>query len=147
VRGTEKLIEIYDQHQRIKQYPRNHQMRLFDRSDFPKNAQLMLDDQAVQHLLDRAAAIGPQFKQFLLEVLSPHAKLNFRRALGLLNFTSQYSAALLEAAAPVAISHKRHVPKQFERVLEKFKIQEQTPVPISTETQALLREAEYYIHS
>lgn len=147
VRGTEKLIEIYDQHERIKQYPRNHQMRLFDRSDFPENAQLMLDDQAVQHLLDRAAAIGPQFKQFLLEVLSPHAKLNFRRALGLLNFTGKYSAALLEAAAPVAISHRLHVPKQFERVLEKLHVQEQTPVPISTETQALLREAEYFIHS
>jgi len=27
----------------------------------------------------------------------------------------------------VAISHKLHVPKQFERVLEKLKIQEQTP--------------------
>ena len=147
VRGTEKLIEIYYQHERIKQHPRNHQTRLFDRSDFPENVQLMLDDQAVQHLLDRAAAIGPQFKQFLLEVLSPHAKLNYRRALGLLNFTSKYSAALIEAAAPVAISHQLHVPKQFERVLEKLKIQEQTPVPISTETQALLREAEYFIHA
>jgi transposase len=146
VRGTEKLIEIFYQHERIKQHPRNHQTRLFDRSDFPENAQLMLDDQAVQHLLERAAAIGPQFRQFLFEVLSPHAKLNFRRALGLLHFTSKYSAELLEAAAPVAISHKLHVPKQFERLLEKLKVKEQTPLPISNETQELLREAEYFIH-
>jgi len=147
VRGTEKLIEIYDQHERIKQYPRNRQMRLFDRSDFPENVQLMLDEQAVQHLLERAAAIGPRFKQFLLEVLSPHAKLNYRRALGLLNFTGKYSATLLEAAAAVAIAYKLHVPKQFERVLEKLKIKEQTSLPISHETQELLREAEYFIHS
>lgn len=40
----------------------------------------MIDDQFVQHLLARAAAIGPQFKKFLFEVLSPHAKLNYRRA-------------------------------------------------------------------
>lgn len=147
VRGTEKLIEIYYQHERIKQYPRNHQMRMFDRSDFPENVRIMLDDQSVQGLLERAAAVGPQFKQFLLEVLSPHAKLNYRRALGLLNFTSNYSTALLEAAAPVAISHKLYIPKQFERVLEKLKIQEQTPLPISNETQELLRQAEYFIHS
>lgn len=147
VRGTEKLIEIYYQHERIKQHPRTHQTRLFDRNDFPENIQLMLEEQAVQHLLERAAAIGPQFKQFLLEVLSPHAKLNYRRALGLLNFTSKYSTALLEAAAPVAISHQLHIPKQFERVLEKLKIQEQTPLPISAETQEFLREAEYFIHS
>lgn len=147
VRGTEKLIEIYDQHERIKQYPRNHQMRLFDRSDFPENVQLMLEEEAVQHLLGRAATIGPQFKQFVFEVLSPHAKLNYRRALGLLNFANKYSAALLEAATPTAISYKLHVPKQFERVLEKLKTKEQTPVPISHETQELLREAEYFIHS
>ncbi|MGH7452711.1 MAG: Mu transposase domain-containing protein, partial [bacterium] len=147
VRGTEKLIEIYDQHERIKQYPRNHQTRLFDRSDFPENIQLMLDDRDVQGLLDRAAAVGPQFKQFLFEVLSPHAKLNYRRALGLLNFTSQYPAALIEAAAPVAISYKLYVPKQFERVLEKLHVKEPTPVPISNETQALLRPADYFIHS
>jgi len=146
VRGTEKLIEIYYEHERIKQYPRNHQMRLFDRSDFPENVQLMLDEHAVQHLLARAAAVGPQFRQFLLEVLSPHAKLNYRRALGLLNFTNKYSAALLEAAAPVAISHKLHVPKQFERVLEKLTVKEHTPVLISNETQELLRQAEYFIH-
>lgn len=146
VRGTEKLIEIYDQHERIKQYPRNHQMRMFDRSDFPENVRIMLDDQSVQGLLERAAAVGPQFKHFLLEVLSPHAKLNYRRALGLLNFANKYSAALLETAAPTAISYKLHVPKQFERVLEKLKAKEQTPVPISNETQELLREAEYFIH-
>jgi transposase len=146
VRGTEKLIEIYDEHERIKQYPRTQQMRLFDRSDFPENVQLMLDEQSVQHLLARAAAIGPQFKQFLFEVLSPHAKLNYRRALGLLNFTHKYSAALLEAAAPVAISYKLHLPKQFEGLLEKLKAKEQTPLPLSHETQELLREADYFIH-
>lgn len=146
VRGTEKLVEIYHQHERIKQYPRTQQMRLFDLSDFPENAQLMLDEQSVQHLLARAAAIGPQFKQFLFEVLSPHAKLNYRRALGLLHFTHKYSAELLEAAAPVAISYKLHVPKQFERLLQKLQVQKQTPLPLSHETQALLREAEYFIH-
>lgn len=146
VRGTEKLIEIYCHHERIKQYPRNHHLRLFDRSDFPENVQLMLEDQSVQHLLARAAAIGPQFKKFLSEVLSPHAKLNYRRALGLLNFTNKYSAALVEAAAPVASFYKLHVPKQFERVLEKLKAKEQTPLPISHQTQELLREADYFIH-
>jgi hypothetical protein len=47
----------------------------------------------------------------------------------------------------VAISHKLHVPKQFERLLEKLKVKEQTPLPISNETQELLREPAYFIHS
>jgi transcriptional regulator of acetoin/glycerol metabolism len=62
-----------------------------------------LDDRYVQDLLARAEAVGPKFKQLLLAILSPHAKLNYRRALALLNFARQYPVELLEAAADVAI--------------------------------------------
>jgi transposase len=147
IRGSEKLIEIFYQQERIKQHVRSHQTRLFDHSDFPENVQVMLADPAVQRLLERAEAVGPQFKQLLHEVLSPHAKLHYRRALALLNFTRQYPVELLEAAAQVAIPYKLHVPKQFERLLEKLHASEQTPVPISSDTQELLREADYFIHS
>jgi hypothetical protein len=149
IRGTEKLIEIYDeQHVRIKQYARSHQTRLFDRDDFPEDVRVMLDDQAVQRLLERAEAVGPQFKQLVHAILSPHAMLNYRRALALLNFTRQYPLELLEAAAEVAIPYQLHTPKPFQRLLEKLKATQSQPpgIPISQETQELLRDADYFIH-
>ena len=149
VRGTEKLIEIYNnQYVRLKQYPRNHQTRLFDRNDFPENVRVMLDDRSVQDLLVRAEAVGPRFKQLVLAILTPHAKLNYRRALALLNFARQYPVELLEAAAEVAIPYQLHTPEPFQRVLEKLKAAESrhVEIPISQETQELLREADYFIH-
>lgn len=145
VRGSEKMIEIYEDNQRIRHYPRERHTRLFDATDFPKNVQVMLGEQAVQNLIARAAAIGPFFKQLILSVLTPHAKLNYRRALGLLNFSPKYSAELLEAAAQVAIPNQVYVPQLFKRLLEKLGTPQET-LPLSPETQELVRPADYFIH-
>ena len=145
VRGTEKMIEIYDDWQRIRHYLKSRQTRMFEPSDFPENAQLMLGEQAVQSLIARAAAIGPHFKQFILTVLTPHAKIRFRRALGLLNFFPKYRAELLETAAQIANAQQIHVPQLFKRLLEKLSTKEES-LPISAQTQELIRPAEYFIH-
>lgn len=145
VRGTEKMIEIYDDYQRIRQYPRSRQTRMFNPTDFPENVQLMLGEDAIQKLIARAAVIGPHFKQLLLSVLTPHAKLNFRRALGLLNFFPKYSTAHLEQAAQIAIPNQIYVPQLFKRLLEKLRTPEE-PLPLSAETQEFVRSAEYFVH-
>lgn len=145
VRGTEQVVEIYDDYQRLRQYPRGRQTRLFDPNDFPRNVQLMLGEHAIQSLITRAAAIGPHFKQLILGVLTPHAKLNYRRALGLLNFGPKYPAALLEAAAHIAIANQIYVPQLFKRLLEKLRTPQET-LPRSAETQEFVRPAEYFIH-
>jgi len=145
VRGSEKMVEIYDAFGRIRQYSKSRQARLFEPTDFPENVQLMLGEHAIQTLLARAAAIGPAFKQLLVRVLEPHAKLNFRRALGLLNFYPKYPTALLEAAAEVAMANQIFVPQLFKRLLEKLAAP-QEPLPLSAETQEFVRPAEYFIH-
>ncbi len=145
VRGSEKLIAIFYQHQLIRQYPKNRQTRLFDATDFPRNAQLMLDEQAIQTLISRAQAIGPNFKQLILEVLTPHAKINYRRALALLNFSAKYPAEVLDASAEIARRHQIYVPPQFKRLLDQHRVPEET-IPISGETLELLRRPEYFIH-
>ena len=146
VRGAEKLVAIFYQQQLIWQYPRNRQTRMFEATDFSNNVQMMMGEQAIQNLIARAQAIGPHFKELLANVLTPHAKLNYRRALALLNFNAKYSAALLEAAAPTAITNKIYVPQVFQRLLEQLQAPEDR-IPISDETQALLRPADYFIHS
>lgn len=116
VRGTEKVVQIFYKYKLIKQYPRTHQTRMFDPKDFPPNVQVMLGEKAMQNLITRAETIGPNFKQLIVEVLSPHAKLNYRRALGLLHFQGKFPQPLLEAAAAMAMTHKIYFPPQFKRV-------------------------------
>jgi transposase len=145
VRGTDNVVHIFYKYQLIKQYPRARQTRMFDPQDFPPNVQVMLGEQAVQNLITRAEIIGPNFKQLIVEVLSPHAKLNYRRALGLLHFHGKFPLPLLEAAAAIAVAHKIYYPPQFKRVLEKLQAPED-PIPISGETLELLRSAEYFVH-
>jgi hypothetical protein len=96
-------------------------------------------------LITRAETIGPNFKQLIVEVLSPHAKLNYRRALGLLHFQGKFPQPRLEAAAAMAVAHKIYFPPQFKRLLEKRQAPE-NPIPISGETLELLRSAEYFVH-
>jgi transposase len=145
VRGTDKVVQIFYNYQLIKQYARSHQTRMFDPKDFPPNAQVMLGEKAMQNLIARAETIGPNFKQLIVEVLSPHAKLNYRRALGLLHFHGKFPQPLLETAAAMAMTHKIYFPPQFKRLLEKLQAPEE-PIPISGETLELLRTPEYFVH-
>jgi len=146
VKGTEKLIRIFDGYTLIKQDPRSHKTRQFDPNDFPKNFQLMMADYAIQHLLARAQAIGPEFRKFIVAVLAPHAKINYRRALGLLKLQNKYSNELMEKTAPLAIQYHIYVPKQCERLLEQCQAPKDEAIPISGETLELIRPADYFTH-
>jgi len=145
VRGTEKMIEIYDGYERIKQHARKPQGRLMDPRDFPENFQLMLNTQAIQYLIARAAGVGPNFEQLLRHVLTPHAMLNYRRARALLNKSQKYPAELVECAAQQALAQKIYVPNLFQRLLNRL----QSPtsdIPVSEQTLEFIRSADYFIH-
>lgn len=147
VRGSEKLVAIFDQsYQLIRQYPKSQQTRLFDASDFPDNVQVMMTEQGIQTLISRAQAIGPNFKQLIIKVLTPHAKLNYRRALALLNLSPKYRAEQLETTAETAIRYRIFIPQQFKRLLQRQNTDDDT-IPISHETQQLVRSAQDFIHS
>lgn len=91
------------------------------------------------------AGIGTHFKQFILEVLSPHAKLNYRRALALVNLRKKYYPEQLDEAAKLALKHNIHTPKQFERLLKNNNTGAQEPIFISDETRQLVRDPSYFI--
>ncbi len=146
IRATEKLIHIYFENTLIKKHLRSQSTRQLDPKDFPENHRVMLDDEHIRALLERSERIGPAFKALLLQVLTPHAKLNYRRALALLKFEHHYAKEQLDEAAKVAQAYKIHTPKQFKALLERLSTpnDEQT-IPISPETQQLLREPDYFI--
>lgn len=146
IRGTEKLIEIYEDHTLIKKCLRVTRGRYTDPNDFPKNVQLMMQDKHTQSLLERGARIGSDFKDLIRQVLQPHAKLNTRRALALLRLREKYQAAELNEAAKVAVKLKLHAPKQLEALINKMQSQyTDEPISISEETAELIRPANYFI--
>ena len=147
VRASEKLIQIYDNHTVIRKYVRSTESRQYVPTDFPRNFQIMLESRDVQALLIRAQMIGPAFKNLLLKVLSPHAKLNYRRALALLRLKEKYPVEQLNYAAEYAAANHIHTPKQFQALLVKTQTEQQElPLPISEETQQFIRPPEYFIH-
>jgi transposase len=147
VRATEKLIHIYDDHTLVKRYVRSEAYQQYDPNDFPENFQLMLESHDAQQVLQRAEAVGPAFKKLLLQVLSPHAKLNYRRALALLRLREKYPKEQLNRAAETACLHKIHTPRQLKALIEKSQTpQQELPIPISDETRQFVREPNYFIH-
>jgi hypothetical protein len=148
VRGTLKLVEIFDNnYTRIKTHIRTNKKRHTDPDDFPENFSIMMQDHHVLSLIDRAAKIGNDFKEFIVAVLTPHAKLNTRRAMALLRLSQKYSPQQLNGAATVALKHKLYVPKQFETVLQKMSSQDtEENILISEATHEFIRSSEYFSH-
>ena len=146
VRATEKLVHIYHDHTLVRKFVRGQQKRQYNPGDFPENHRIMLESKDVQALIGRAASIGPSFKKLLIQVLSPHARLNYRRALALLRLREKYSKEHLNRAAEYAVSHNIHTPRQFQALLDKLKNSaEEEGIPISEQTQLFLRDPEYFI--
>lgn len=149
VKGTEKLVEIYDdEYQLIKTHLRSKRKRHTDPNDFPENFQVMMQDHHVRSLIARSQRVGEHFKQLIIAVLTPHAKLNTRRAMAILRLGDKYTRTQLEEAAKVAVTHKLHSPKQLEKLIQRMRLEdEQQTILISEETQPFIRKADYFIKS
>lgn len=146
VRGTRDVIQIYRDYTLIKKHLRNSGKRQTDFSDFPENHRIMMQYQQTQHLIRRAATVGSKFKEFIARVLEPHAMLNYRRALAFLALSEKYPHELLEQAADHAMYLQLKSPKQLRDVIQKLQArQQENPVSISEKTQAMIRDADYFI--
>lgn len=148
VRGTDNRVEIYDDFTRIKTHLRTKAKRHTDPNDFPENVRVMMGDSHVRWLIAQAAKVGGEFKQLVVDVLTPHAKLNTRKAQALIKLAGRYSSDHLNAAARIACQHKYHLPKQLEAILEKM-VSEKTEaeMTVSEATQQFVRPADYFIQT
>lgn len=145
-RGTDKLLQIYDDDFRlVKQYVRTSKRRHVDWSCFPSHVEDMFSDKAVVRILRRAARIGPAMGIYIKRVLEPHAKINLRKAQGMLALVEKHAPEALEAAAVRALAERRYHMKEFKRFVEEPLVEEE-PIPISAETAAFVRPAGYFIH-
>ena len=146
VRATQQLIEIFDDFTRIKTHVRTKAKRHTDPKDFPENLQVMMGNSHVQWLVAQAAKVGDEFKQLIIDVLTPHAKLNTRKAQALIKLADRYPSEQLNTAAHIACQHKCHLPKQLEAMLEKmFSDTKDSEISVSEETQQFIRPTDYFI--
>ena len=101
---------------------------------------MMLADDSVQRLLEKARQIGPAMHAYIERILEPHAKINMRKAQGMLGFAKHYNNARMETAAEEALLTRQYRYQEFKKLLT----EEESVIPISEET--ITRSAEYFIH-
>lgn len=148
VRGTEKIVEVYEDFTRIKIHVRTNAKRYTDPKDFPENIQVMMDDTHVKWLIEQAAKVGNEFKKLIVAVLTPHAKRNTRKAQALIKLADRYPTQHLNSAAKIAHQHKYHLPKQLQAIVEKIGSEaEETDILVSEATQQFVRPADYFIQN
>jgi hypothetical protein len=149
VRGTHKIVQIYDQGQLIKQHAVPNGFRQTDINDFPPNVQAVLDKGLPRRLQQQASDIGPQFGPLIRTLLQQHAFLNMRRAQGLVALAEKYPLPLVEQAAELALKQQLSThPKLFKRLIEIIQNhnQQQRPIQLSQQSLEFVRDMDYFIH-
>ena len=153
VKVTSNTVQIYLHEQLIKQHtiPLKGN-RQTDIRDFPENIQAALDRAHPKYLQDEAAKIGPHFAHLVRRILTPHAYMNMRRAIGVVAIAKSYDPHLVERATFEISPASVFSPKHFRALLDKLRYIEEVehssePPAMSQETLSFQRPIAYYNHS
>ena len=143
VRASERMVEIYLDHQKIKTHIRAHSRGqwITDPQDYPKHARAFLEKDK-DYCLEQAKLIGSSTYQFLSRVLKQPSLLHQRKAQAILRLEEKYGSQRLEAACQRAISFENHSYRSLKGILAQgLEIQEvQTAREIKS---CLLTQASY----
>jgi len=119
VRGTQKLAQIFYQHELIKTHPRSKYpgKRITDETDYPpeKLAYLMATP---TYCRKKASEYGPHTEKLICKILSDHAMRNLRKAQGILRLGEKYGKEL-EQASERALAFGNYRYKSLKTILEK----------------------------
>jgi len=136
VRASHRMVDIYANHQRIKQHVRSYRRGQWvtDRQDYPKYARAFLErDKA--WCLEQGRCGGPSTYQFLSQVLEKPGVINQRKAQAVLRLAEKYGSGRLEAACARSIIFENYSYRSLKGILtqglDKRLVQEdcRTPLP------------------
>jgi len=147
-RGTQKLVQIFYQHELIKTHSRSKYPGewVTNVNDYPpeKLAYLMATP---TYCRKKAAEYGSYTEEFISKILSDHAMRNLRKAQGILRLGEKYGQEL-ERACERALLFGNYRYKSLKTILEKglLKPEDTPPVvsPLSPLGQSFLRSAAYF---
>lgn len=147
VRGTQKLVQIFYQHELIKTHPRSRYPGTWvtDETDYPpeKLAYLMATP---TYCRKKAAEYGPMTLKLIQEILMSHAMRNLRKAQAILRLGEKYGSDL-EKACERALAFGNYRYKSLKVILEKGLTKPELPPtssPLSPLGQSFLRPATYF---
>ena len=147
VRGTQKLVQIFDQHELIKTHPRSSfpGKWVTDQTDYPpeKLAYLMATP---TYCRKKASEYGPHTERLICEILSEHAMRNLRKAQAIVRLGEKYGQEL-ESACERALAFGNYRYKSLKMILEKGLSKPEASPPISLLSplgQSFLRPPTYF---
>lgn len=149
VRGTQKLLQIFYQHELIKTHRRAKYPgeRVTDLSDYPpeKLAYLM---STPTYCRNKASEYGPFTEKLISKILSDHAMRNLRKAQGILRLGEKYGQKELEQACERALLFDNYRYKSIKTILEKGLFKQPDDVPpapsLSPLGETFLRPVNYF---
>jgi hypothetical protein len=149
VKGNGRIVQIFYDHELIVQHAITNKYRHTNMSHFPENIKAALDEGIPKKLCQKAKQVGPYFEQLITAILEPHAFINMRKAMGIVNLSKKFDNALLEKSAQVIL--QKQLPfhsKTIKKVIEKLYNEQITEekIPISEETRSFLRSGSYFEH-
>jgi hypothetical protein len=149
-RRSGAMLSIYDENYLlIRQYVITQRRVHITDGDFPEDLTAMMEGQYPHYLVTQAAAYGPGAKRLVEAVLRPHAFLNARRALGIIDVIKKYrTLPLLQDVCSKAADRGITTPKQLRILLEDEQNQHVLDfvVPRSSTGEAMVRDIEEYFH-
>jgi len=148
VKVTDKLVYVYYENQLIKVHTIPNGYRQTDLNDFPENMKAAMNKDMPYALRKKAEEIGPEFGELIIKILTPHAYINMRKALGLMHVASKYPRDIIAKASRVAVDdYRRMSSKIFTSIIEKLtEPPEEEVINISTETSLFVRDVDYFIY-
>lgn len=148
VKVTDKMVYVYHENQLIKVHTIPNGYRQTDLNDFPENMQAAMNKDMPYALRKKAEGIGTEFGELITKILSPHAFINMRKALGLMHVVSKYPRDIIASASQIALDDYRHMSsKIFTSIIGKITgPPEEEVLNISTETSEFVREVDYFIY-
>jgi hypothetical protein len=148
VKVTDKQVYVYFENELIKIHQIPKGRRQTDLNDFPENMQAAMNKDMPYALRKNAEKICPEFGELITRILAPHAFINMRKALGLMNVASKYPTDIIAKASLIALDDYSHMTsKIFTVIIEKITepLEEET-IDISNETSCFVRNMDYFIN-
>lgn len=152
VKVKSKTIEVYYDEAILKIHTIPKGKRQTDDSDFPENIQNAVNKGLPFFLQKEAEKLGgANLREVIRKLLDPHAFINLRRAQGIISVAKKHPKALNEKAADEALlRHRSPHPKDYKRLIETIKKQEETTcegIAVSEETKAFERDVDYFVYN
>lgn len=146
VKVSHNLVSVFYDEKLIKQHTIPRGYRQTDLNDFPENMKALMDSGLALSLRKKAFMMSDELGMLIEKILSPHARINLRKAQAMISIASKYPIETVKQVSEDVIVNYRTIQlKQFRSLFENPKEPEKEIV-MNEETSSFVRGIEYFIY-